>query len=247
MKRLALTLLSAVVLASPAFALVGGPWDANIPGNPTPIDPSSIDGTYQGTIKGANLAGIMVFATTSKGTTASAPITQTVITGTGSQQVSVTTAFPATVQGYAGIFFEGKIAFAKVDSVVDLGSRKISGIIQGGGQSAVSRTLTRPATATTPETKWTISTDSVVFYGNFDAKLSSSWSENSYKGKGFLLAKRVDIQGFFNQLITNPTTAAPQIVTLPVPIKVAGVKTSSTSDSWSLSYTTVEPVVTLIP
>lgn len=220
MKKLLLTLLSSVVIASPAFALVGGPWDSNIPGNPNTVNPSNINGTYQGTIKGTNLSGVMMFGTSTKGA---------VVTGTN------------TVPGFAIAFFEGTTALAAIDVVVDLGARRLSGVVdygvgsRGGSTSPVSITLVRPATATSAEVEWEV-IDNIFFNGYFNAKLSKSWANNSFKGTGFLLVKKVDFDGFYRQLITDPTTATPQIVTTPLSIKVAGVKTSDTPAEYSVSF-----------
>jgi len=232
MKRLILALLSVLAIATPAFAIVGGPWDGNVPGNPNKVNPANINGTYQGTIRGTNLVGITRFGTSAAGTPAASGTAAT--TGTASS---------ATIGGYAVAFVEGTIALAQIDVTTDLGARQISGIIEGGSTQGYVMTLSRPATTTTAIAYWDI-TQSAYFTGFFTANLSSSWSNNSYKGNGWLLMKKVDITGFIKDLSTYPTTAEPKIVTVPVPIKLSGVKTTDTSYSYSGTFPArIEPVV----
>jgi hypothetical protein len=221
MKRFLLTLLSSLALAVPAFALVGGPWDNNIPGNTSTIDPTSFNGTYQGTIKGKNLAGVLIFGTSTVGTSVSGTAT--------------TTGSSVNVQGYSVAYFEGAIAIASVDVVADLAGRKLSGVVEGAGSRILSQTLVRPATSTTAEAAWEVY-NNIYFTGYFGAKFADGWANTKFTGKGFLLVKKIDFDGFYQQLLTNPTTATPQIVTAPVTIKVAGVKSSDTATSYKVTF-----------
>jgi hypothetical protein len=228
MKRfLAVVALSFSLAASSAFALVGGPDDANIFGNANPVNPSNVNGTYQGTIKGKNISGLTVFGTSTAGTSAQAGYTQTITTGTGSGARTTTYTYPTTVQGYAIVYIEGKIASADLAVILDLGGRTLSGVMEGAGSRAIPLMLVN----TTLNEYWNV-TDAVYFTGDFSAKLSKSWAANSYSGKGTLQVTKVDLNGFYQALATNPATAAPQIVNVPTSIKVSGVKTSNTSNSF---------------
>jgi hypothetical protein len=252
MNKFVAPLCVALFSASSAFALVGGPWDGNVPGNTTVLNPSSIDGTYQGTVKGTNISGIMVFATTTAGTSGTAGTTTTVTntttttttTSTTRDTTTTTTTTPSTTQGYALIYLEGKITTSEVIASIDLGGRKVFGVLEGAGLRALPLTLTRPATSTTAAASWSV-TDSAYFTGTFSAKLSDDWASNSYKGKGTLMVTKVDLSGFAQQLIANPTTATPQIVTVPTSVKVSGVKTSDTANSYTVSLASpTEPTIT---
>jgi len=236
MKRLFLALLSASFCASSAFAIVGGPWDSNIPGNPTPVNPSDINGTYTATIKGKNLAGVIRFSSASIGTFS--------LTASGSTAIIS----EMNVTGSGTFFFEGTSGAASVDTVIDLGGRKIAGVINGASTSLLPVILVRPPTATTPLTEWTV-LNNIYFNGAFSARFSNNWATNSFSGKGTVAASKFDFAGFNTDLAANPATADPNnhLVVVPVPIKIAGVKASDTIDTiHSPSFTISLPIVTQI-
>ena len=237
MKRFLAAALSLAFAASSAFALVGGPNDANIFGNANPVNPSNANGTYQGTIKGKNISGITVFGTSTAGTSGTAGTTTTIVSGTGANRTVTTISTPSTSQGYAIIYIEGKIAAAQLAAILDIGSRNLSGVMEGAGASGVTPILTNPA-----GTSFSV-TDAVYFTGEFNAKLSKSWAANSYSGKGTLMVTKVDISGFNQAVLTN-SNAVPQIVTVPTSIKVSGVKTSNTPNSYTVTVTNTVPDVT---
>ena len=256
MKRLTLAVLSALVLASPAFAIVGGPWDGNVPGNPTPVNPSNANGTFQGTISGKNIIGIMRVGTSSAGTAAVPGVTIT--TGTGAARTTVTTAGTAT--GSATIFIEGSTAIANVDAVIDLSGRKLSAVMDGASTRAPQIAVTNPTftlvltgtdknglptlqTVTAPGS-WVV-TDNVSFSGAFDANLSKNWSANTFSGKGFVSVSRFDIAAYNADLVKNPTSARPEghIASHDVKIKVTGSKTSNTSSITTITVPVGEPLV----
>ncbi|MEI8233283.1 MAG: hypothetical protein WCH57_01205 [Verrucomicrobiota bacterium] len=248
MKRFLAAALALSLAASSAFALVGGPHDANIFGNANTVNPSNINGTYQGTIKGKNISGITVFGTSTAGTSGTAGTTTIILTGSGNSYNETMTTTPSTSQGYAVVYIEGKIATADLAAVVDLGARNLSGVIEGAGARSFPLTLINPSYVGATGTGASFSVhDSVYFTGNFSAKLSKSWASNSYSGKGTLMVTKVDINGF-NQAVANPltsATASPQIVTVPTSIKVAGVKTSNTAGSYVVNTSTAtQPIVT---
>lgn len=223
MKKTLLALMGAVLFALPAFALVGGPWDNNIPGNPTLVNPANVNGTYQGTIKGKNLAGVIRFTSSTNGQVVITSTTWTiVISGSTSIYVPEVTTQIFSTTGYASIFFEGKSGQAVLDTVIDLGGRKISGLINGMANRPVPVILSRPSDGQT----WTL-TDSAYFNGAFSANFAT-WATNSFKGKGTLNITKFDYIGFWQDLILNPATANPQnhIVDTTMPIKIAGVKTT---------------------
>lgn len=243
MKRFLLALLASFALAMPAFAIVGGPWDNNIPGALFPVNPSNINGTYQGTLKGKNLAGVMRFTSSSSGQVVVSSTTQQVVWARDNLHftiVDVVTTQTLSTTGYASFFFEGKSGQATVDTAIDLGGRKIAGVINGAGSRSVPVTLERPSDGTT----WTL-TDNVFFNGAFSAKFGS-WASNSFSGKGNVTVTKFDFIGFWQDLVANPTTAdaSNHIVTVPMSVKVAGVKTSDSIAT--LTPPTLSPALPIV-
>lgn len=248
MKRLLLALLTALVFASPAFAIVGGPWDNSIPGNVVPVNPSNIEGTYQGTLKGKNIAGVMRFSSSDSGqvivsTTIVTPTLYNTITGAIVSTTTVNT-HTVTASGFADFFFEGKTGNATVSTSIDLGGRKVAGLIEGAGNRGVPTILTRPATATA----WRL-TDSIYFNGTFSAKFAPQWAKNRFSGKGTLTATKFDFEGWNADVVSNPSSADPEnhIITAFVPVSISGVKTSDTPAPFlppTLQFTS--PTVVLI-
>lgn len=236
-KTLALAATLLTLAATSAFALVGGPWDSNIYGNPNKVDPSNYDGTYQGTVKGKNLSGLFAFGTSTAGTSGESGYSETVVSGTGNNRTEITYTYPGTVQGYAVVYLEGKVAYAYLSVVQDLGSRKLSGVMQGAGAPASGSIVVSNGT-----TSWTV-VDAVTFTGTWDAKLSKSWALNSFTGKGSLQVTKVDLATFYSTLLTNPSAAVPQIVNVSTSIKVAGVKTSGTANSYYVTVPSSVPSV----
>lgn len=229
MKKLPALLFFALTFTIPAFALSGGPWDGNVPGNPILINPANINGTYQGTVKGHNISGITVFSNSSVGTTGTAGSTTTIVTGTGANRTITTITSPSTTQGYAVVFIEGKVATAELLATVDLSGRKISAIMEGSGLRGIPMTLSNAAGRS-----WSV-IDSVLFNGTFTAKLAEDWPANSYRGKGKLVVTKVDLEGFARDLATKPAGSVPQVVTRPTTVKFSGVKTTDQTTSFFIN------------
>ena len=259
MKRFLIALLSAVLFATPAaFAISGGPWDGNIPGNPVTVNPSNINGSYQGTLKGTNLTGIMRFTTSSSGQVTVTTTTSQVVTIGGSNPaiftIPVVTTQVVSATGYVNFFFEGTSGQAIVDTAVDLGARKISGLLQGAGSRGVTQTIytTPPSpaitgTSITPGHGWTVA-NNIYFNGYFNGKLSRDWVDNSFSGKGKITVTKVDLAGYYAAVNNDPTSSpqtVPQIVTTsPMSIKVSGVKTTDATSAYTPSFSTNLPAVT---
>lgn len=241
MKKFVLALLSALVFVSPAFATVGGPWSGNIVGNTVSVNPSNINGTYQGTIKGKNLTGLMHFTSTDNGQVVTSSTTFLVV-GTGSNATLVpnVTTTVSSANGFASIYYQGSLGQATLDTAIDLGARKITGFIDGNTARGVAQVIVRPATSTSAAAAWSIG-NNTVFIGEYAGNLSKQWAANNFTGKGYLMVTRVDLDAFNADLVNNPTTANPHITTAPVSIKVSGVKTTDTP----AVYTPVVPTPTL--
>ncbi|MCX6966472.1 MAG: hypothetical protein NTZ46_01610 [Verrucomicrobia bacterium] len=233
MKRLLSALLTALFFASPAFALVGGPWDANVPGNPNPVNPSNADGAFQGTIKGQNLAGIIRFGTSTSAQIATPGFWTYTVTGTGTNQVITEVYTPGTSAGAASIFYGGGISLANVDATIDLGARQIAGVIDGASTRAAILMVTAPLKAS--PNHWTV-TNNISFSGEFTAKLCKNLAQNSFSGTGTLSITAFDLAGFNADAATSATAdPSNHIVTTPVSIKVSGVRTSNVFKLSSLS------------
>ena len=222
MKKYFFSILLAVLFAAPAFA--SGPWGKN--GQANPLNPN---GTYMGSISGKNIAGSVRFTSTSSGLVTVSSSSQWIVTsGTGAfahaQAVWVIKNTVTSATGFANIFMMGTIANASLTTAVDIYGRTVSGQIEGGIISTQS--LVRPSDSTT----WTV-TNPLYFIGSFDGKLSKNWAANSFTAGGTLTVTSVDIPGFYAALANPATaaTAAPQLSSAPVAIKITGVKISDST------------------
>jgi hypothetical protein len=240
MKRFALSLFTSSILASSAFAWVGGPFDNNT------FYGRDINGTFQGVISGKNVSGIMVFGTTSGSTAGSGSASDVGVYGNG---------------GRALIFANGSMLMGYVNSVADIPGRKLSLAIDGSrghGTTAVAqdvkvtnaratvettketetKTETTTTTDTTTETVDTVTpiiTTTRYFLegatqvrGILDARFTSTFPNLIFNGGGDLeilsftgLEQERDDDG-------NPY-GAPWIVSYggPVKVRVSGIRTST--------------------
>ena len=236
MKNFLLALASALIVATPAFAIVGGPWDGNIPGNPTPVNPSSANGTYQGTIKGTNIAGIMMFGTgATSGANNTTTFNETYNSTTSSWSGSYTNASPATglgssdSEGRCLIFVNGYSVYGQMTAVIDMVGRQIAGVLEGSKQKQtetfslkvvssytsstapviISGTLAAPAVAA----KYTYQTTNYTFNdvmnvnGNFSAKLSKQISMPTFSGKGTIEVQQPTAKGYNVVPVGDPMDA----------------------------------------
>ena len=214
MKRLLSALLTAVAFTSSAFAIVGGPWDAGVPGNPNKVNPANINGTYQGTIKGSNITGVMTFQTS----------------GSNGIAFSGTTGVPTgttQVQGAAVMFFEGTTAFSTMSVAIDLGGRKLAGVLSGGSTAGNIIPVIAPPRSTF--LYWQL-TNNFSFNGYFNANLSKNWVSNSFSGNGNLVVTKFDPALYNSAAVINPNVnPSNYIAAVATPIKVSGVKTSDTA------------------
>ena len=137
MKRLLFPVLSTVLFTSPAFAIMGGPWDAGVPGNATKANPSSAAGTYQGTIKGKNISGIVMFGT---GPTSAVSNTSTTsanynwFTGAFTQSTTASLASglgTSDSEGRCFVFVNGYSVYGQMSTVIDMMGRSITGVLEG--------------------------------------------------------------------------------------------------------------------
>jgi len=244
MKKFVLALLSALVFVSPAFATVGGPWSGGIPGNTTTVNPSNPLGTFQGTIKGKNFTGLMTFVSGTNGgqVVVSSSTARTnwsgfslsgsnVSVATIDALLYIVTTKTVDTTGFGSFFFEGKSGSINLNCLVDTGSRSITGMVEGAGSRAQSLILWKPATSTTPLTMYTVD-DELYMDGTFSAKLSSNWAANSFSGKGYLAVTKFDAAAAQADLNANSSLPViDHIVTVPLAIKVSGLKTSDSVPS----------------
>ena len=134
MKKILFALLSVVLSAPSVFALAGGPWDAGVPGNATKVSANDPNGTYQGTIRGKNILGILRVGTAASASSAlpgywANNIWADRIDSTAKGSARTDTAGSAA--GTAIIFMEGYNVLANVDAVADLAGRTFTGVMDG--------------------------------------------------------------------------------------------------------------------
>ena len=225
MKNFLLALASALIVATPALAIVGGPWDGNVAGNPTPVNPSSANGTYQGTIKGTNIAGIMMFGTgATSGANNTTTFNETYNSTTSSWSGSYTNASPATglgssdSEGRCLIFVNGYSVYGQMTAVVDMVGRQIAGVLEGSVtkqtetfsmRTVDSYTAAVPAviiggTVATPAqpSNTQYKTDQYTFNdvmnvnGTFSAKLAAEMAMPTFSGKGVIQVTQPTAQGY---------------------------------------------------
>lgn len=209
MKRFALALLPLLAFSSPAFALVGGPFDQNtFGGNSNP--PS---GTYQGILSGDDIAGVMIFGTSS---TSASAVTQTNISSstvsngvTGQSSLSTTQQTASGLQtsgneGRVAIFDakDGVVVIGEMSAVIDIAGRSISGVMEGsqlrsqqtlvqtisdisvsGSDTATSTSLSEGVSSNTQTFTFN---DVVNISGNFNANITSLFPALAFDGDGSL-------------------------------------------------------------
>ncbi|MEI6561964.1 MAG: hypothetical protein WCO68_07770 [Verrucomicrobiota bacterium] len=266
MKRFIFALLSAVLLAAPAFA--SGPWDAGVPGNTTKVNPSNPTGTYQGSIKGVNIAGIFRVGTSPSGSTAAPGYYSYYIHGSGSNTIVTSQYTPGSAAGIATLFMEGASGVANVDAIVDLAGRTLSGVMDGGTTRAKQLAVTNPhfkyvitltstnsfgvpvitsSTISAPG-KWVV-TDNASFSGYFNAKLSKNWAANTFSGSGLLTISKFDLDQFTAQVSSTDSSVASaatpdgNVSSHDVNIKVAGSKTANTTNLSAVTIPDGQPVI----
>ena len=263
MKKFALALLSALVLASPAFAIVGGPWDGNIPGNPNKVDPSNIAGTWQGVISGTNITGIMMFGTASSSTISNVSTTSSTWdwwSGTWISSSSATTATglgTSDSEGRCLVFADGYAVLGQMSAVADLQQSSLSGVIQGSTVKQVSefsQSLTTQLSATTA-----LLQNNTYQYNNV-LNIAGTFSAEIQRGAYFKGTGAVQIQQssdavplpVYTYAVSGPTTITTTtfpITMLPVEnvtITVTGVKTSTKTPTFGAGVLVTTPSVKVI-
>ncbi len=214
MKKLVLALLPALVLTSPAFAWVGGPFDNGVPGGQT----TASNGTWQGVITGKNVSGIMIFGTSALSNGSGNTTTQSSNFNIFSGSISNTTTTNSGSglgtsggEGRAAIFANGVLIIAQSSAVIDLPARQISGIFDGSRLQSVQQinkdittttttitTTSTPGTVTDPnpptDTNSTTSSstvskvltfnDVVNISGSFNGKIDTTFPQMAFSGSG---------------------------------------------------------------
>ena len=242
MKKFALAVLPALILASPAFALVGGPWDNNIPGGTQ----NEASGTYQATITGTDLSGVMIFGTSA---------TSNAGAGSSAAKNSLTGSIAAGLQtsgneGRVAIFVAGTLVIGEMSAVVDLPGKSISGTLDASRLRSV-ETLTKDTGALKPITYTYY--DVVTASGSFTSKFVQTFPNIVFSGKGKVAVS--DPQGVIEVDITatvddtgstgsQTTSLRPNPLKYDVPIRVHGVKTSNIAPTFTGSVVVQSATVT---
>ncbi|MEI6351502.1 MAG: hypothetical protein WCP06_10395 [Verrucomicrobiota bacterium] len=268
MKPLVIAAFSALVFACPAFALVGGPWDNNIPGG----TPTEANGTYQGVITGKNLSGVMMFGTATTSTTggaASLSGTSGIFNSSGSE-------------GRIAIFTNGVLVVGEMAAVVDLPAQSVSASFDGSRlRSVQSLTRTSSSVVNVPEvifdgtvvnttklentTQQATLNDVVNIAGFFGAKFNQTFPTITFAGKGELTITQPDLNApngpVADEVTPEPAqtnadgtvTTAWMTRTVPlldpdpalqnIKIRVSGAKTSELSPTFTGSVTVEQPSV----
>ncbi len=226
MKRTLLAIFSSVILATPAFALVGGPFDNNI------FFGNNMASTYQGVITGKNVSGIMVFGTASG-------------SATGQGSASEMGTFGSAGRGL--VFINGNMVACDVTAVGDFGGRKLSIALSGSvgfgatDTAQVTKVITNSTTTEkedtntgiiTRETK-DVDTTVITTYtlegasqisGMIDARFTRTFPNIEYSGKGELVVIR---STRLVQFGNNAPTVAND--TEEIDVRVNGVRTANSS------------------
>ena len=233
MKRLALSFLTSSILASSAFAWVGGPFDNNS------FYGRDINGTFQGVMTGKNISGLMVFGTTSASQSGQGSESEAGVYGNG---------------GRALIFAEGSLLIGDVSAVADMAGRKLSlaidasrghGMTDTASTTSVTNNVVETTTtvtsgtgseATTTTTTKTTTTPIITttrYYlegtsqlrGVIDAKFSKVFPTLNYSGNGEVL------YASWTRLGQDTPDDAPYTIGDGgyVKVRVSGVRTSTSN------------------
>lgn len=171
MKRTLLAILSSAILATPAFALVGGPFDNNL------FYGNDISGTYQAVLTGKNISGIMLFGTTPNSSNPAAGESQMGTYGNGGRGI---------------IFVEGYMVVANVSAVANVMDRQISVAIDGSRNlQDFHYNASRYVYVGNPPTEVYVEQRAVLegaitVAGMLNAKFSRTFPSLEFRGKGDL-------------------------------------------------------------
>ncbi len=242
MKRIALSLISSSLLASSAFAWVGGPFDNNM------FFGRETNGTYQGVISGKNLSGVMIFGTTDSSSSGKGSYDTNigVFGNTGRAIIFVPKEDTTSNQGSTGM------VVAQVSAVSNFPSRKLAGTIDGSqliDQQSVVIPKIVSWSYTTPE--WTdgdgtvhppipghityedlsFTYDNVVqISGSFDAKFVRTFPSLEFSGSGKLQVTQSDgWDSMGGNDIDTPLSVWVKTKTTDVDVRVSGVRTSTSN------------------
>ena len=166
--------------------------------------------------------------------------------GTNAAALSYGTSSVSQIQGAAIIFTEGATAFSEMSVAVDLGSRKLSGVMSGASMSA--NTISVMAPANSIYLYWQL-TNNFSFNGAFNASLSKNWADNSFTGKGSLVITKFDPALYNQAAVGTSANVNPSnyVSSIPTSIKVRGVKTSdSTAPLWT-TFNSTASAPTAVP
>jgi hypothetical protein len=146
--------LAAIASVTPAFGWAGGPW-----GNDSP-DQTSGAGTYQASISGTNLLGVVFF-------------------GVGTTTESA---------GRFAVFHEGSVHMGVVSAVVDVPSRSVNGVLLGiaalpGDTDSASVSIESDGSSVTQDQDLTLRTGAE---GAFDANIKTQFPTLIFGGDGLL-------------------------------------------------------------
>ena len=257
MKRLAIAILPALIFATPASALVGGPWDNDVPGG----NQLSPNGTYQGVIVGKDLTGVMMFgtATTSNGNNKSTT-TSSFNLFTGSSTTATTSSLATGLgtsgnEGRVAIFTNGVLVIGELSAVINLPGRSISATLDGSRLRSVQTITKRNVGGSILSSVDYTYNDVVTVSGAFQSRITQSFPQLLFSGEGSVTIKdpmgviEVDITPQVDPTGTSSvqtTELQPVFVEPPnvVKIRVSGAKTASIAPSFTGSVTVQQASVT---
>ncbi len=224
MKRSLLALLSTALLASPAFAIVGGPFDNNV------FYGAESSGTYQGVLTGKNISGVAIFGTSSTSSANGSGVPSSLgVFGSG---------------GRALIFVEGEAVTADVNSTADFKNRRITSAFEGSvGLATVAwpPQRQRETDGSTTVTTWILE-GALEINGMISSKIVRTFPSLEFAGKD-----RLRIRGIWPVL--RPTfgggipTYRIEDVDEERPVRFTGVRTSTQSPVITTTLTQVSPVL----
>ena len=269
MKRIAIALLPAFLLyASPAYAWTGGPWDHNIAGGQ-----STLNGTFQGVISGTNITGIMIFgigSTSSSGSTTGSTTSTASSTTTSTTTAAVASGLGSSGnEGRVALFIDGVLVIGQLSATMNTSAKTIAGVFESSRtltvttitKAGLSQATTNAGTtgmATTADSTYTftgVETASGAFTGNLD----KTYPDITFSASGSVtvtspnertpvtetvVAADLSLDGSVSADSGRPSTMFIVVTqSQSYPITVSGVKTGSTSPTFSNSITTQQSSV----
>ena len=255
MKRTAFALLPAFLLyASPAYAWVGGPWDHNIAGGS-----SVYNGTFQGVVSGTNVTGIMIFGVGSTSSSSSSSASTTT-TNNGSTSSTVSNALGLGSSGNEGriaLFLDGTLVIGQLSATMNTSSKTIAGVFESSRETTVTK-ITKKNTSvgtntSSADTQFTF-TGVETAAGSFSGILDKTYPDITFAASGKITVTKPNAMNPVTETVISAdlstdgsgsaTDGSPSTMyvvsteTVDYDITVTGVKTASTTPSFSSTIST---------